>query len=538
MNLTKRLVISTLVIPIFIAVLWGYFGIKQSDDADKRHDYFISTSIPTIELLELIRFTAAKHDAMLSRAVLTYKEDQYVLEQLSALRAAIEALQSSFSNEYVTNETDKKLNAEDQKLIQSYMTAVEKTVKLIEKGDAAGAKNLLVNEVTTEYMKLDKALRDHSSYANKLAIKFQEVGKESSRTNLMIQLGSVVGFVLILGLMGYVNFIFIMRTLGGDPVVVARAVRTIAERDLSKSIHTKYRGSLIDKLESMRINLSESITKLSEDTKQLVIYAESLASASHQVASSANNGSDNAARMAASAEEMTINISNVSESANVVSQKVSEAGGTATRGGQSIIELTECMAAFSISFKHSVDNTLSLSHQSDEIKYIVEEIKDIAEQTNLLALNAAIEAARAGDSGRGFAVVADEVRKLAERTKRSTEDIASKIQAIQKNVHTVVSAMNQNLGEIARSEALAERADHAVREIRLASDTTVSLVSEISQAISVNSETSRDVSKTVENFASLSEENSAAAKEVAITASELSKLAESLSQLTSTFKTS
>jgi len=98
--------------------------------------------------------------------------------------------------------------------------------------------------------------------------------------------------------------------------------------------------------------------------------------------------------------------------------------------------------------------------------------------------------------------------------------------------------MNQNLGEIARSEALAERADHAVREIRLASETTVSLVSEISHAISVNSETSRDVSKTVENFASLSEENSAAAKEVAITASELSKLAESLNQLTSTFKTS
>jgi len=63
------------------------------------------------------------------------------------------------------------------------------------------------------------------------------------------------------------------------------------------------------------------------------------------------------------------------------------------------------------------------------------------------------------------------------------------------------------------------------------------LVSTISQAISVNSSTSREVARSVENFASLSEENSAAAKEVAITASELSKLAESLSQLTSTFKT-
>ena len=538
MNLTKRLVISTLVIPIFSAVLFGYLGIKQSDDADKRHDYFIVTSIPSIELLELIRFTTAKHDAMLSRAVLVFKEDQDVLEQLSALRGAIETLQNKFTNEYLTDETDRKLNADDQKLMQNYMVAVAMTVKLIVKGDAAGAKALLVNDVSTEYMKVDKALRMHSSYANKLAVKFQEQGKESSRINLMIQLGSVVGFVLILGLMGYLNFSFIIKTLGGDPVVAAQAVSTIAERDLSRAIHTKYRGSLIDRLEDMRVNLSESITKLSEDTKRLVIYAESLASASHQVASSANNGSDNATRMAASAEEMTINISNVSESANVVSQKVSEAGGTATRGGKSIIELTECMAAFSTSFKHSVDNTLSLSQQSDEIRYIVEEIKDIAEQTNLLALNAAIEAARAGDSGRGFAVVADEVRKLAERTKRSTEDIASKIQAIQNNVHTVVSAMNQNLGEIARSEALAERADHAVREIRLASENTVSLVSEISHAIAVNSETSRDVSKTVENFASLSEENSAAAKEVAITASELSKLAESLSQLTSTFKTS
>ena len=55
----------------------------------------------------------------------------------------------------------------------------------------------------------------------------------------------------------------------------------------------------------------------------------------------------------------------------------------------------------------------SLSHNADEIGYVVRLINSVASQTKLLALNATIEAARAGDAGRGFAVVAGEVKALA-----------------------------------------------------------------------------------------------------------------------------
>lgn len=96
----------------------------------------------------------------------------------------------------------------------------------------------------------------------------------------------------------------------------------------------------------------------------------------------------------------------------------------------------------------------TLSEHAKSIESILGLIRDIAGQTNLLALNATIEAARAGDAGRGFAVVAQEVKSLANQTARATDDIASKIAAIQSATKSTVetnASIRETVSEVQES---------------------------------------------------------------------------------------
>ena len=178
----------------------------------------------------------------------------------------------------------------------------------------------------------------------------------------------------------------------------------------------------------------------------------------------------------------------------------------------------------------------TLDEQSHKIADIVNVIKEIADQTNLLALNAAIEAARAGEQGRGFAVVADEVRKLAERTKLSTQDIATMIEAIRNGTVQAVGSMTQGTVMVNAGMKLVGHTGNSMATIHGSTNKVLAAIDGISTSLSEQSHANNEIARSVESIALMSERNHAAISDIVSSADQLQMLSDALRQSAARFQ--
>jgi iron only hydrogenase large subunit-like protein len=118
-----------------------------------------------------------------------------------------------------------------------------------------------------------------------------------------------------------------------------------------------------------------------------------------------------------------------------------------------------------------------LSDATAAIGTITQTINDVSEQTKLLALNATIEAARAGESGKGFAVVASEVKELAKQTETATNEIRSRIEAIQNTTTAAAGDINAISGVIREVGQLVAMNAAAIEEQSVATRQIASSIS-------------------------------------------------------------
>lgn len=330
----------------------------------------------------------------------------------------------------------------------------------------------------------------------------------------------------------------IIGELGGEPSYAAEVTRRIAAGDLSVDIAIKPSddSSLLVGIKQMQTALHEAIEHISTASNQLLQEASRMSTTSHQVLAGSTQQSEATASMATAMDEMTLSIEHVATSATDARDMAVEAGELSTHGENAVNGAVVEINKIAESFNHSSALICSLSEQSNQISAIVNVIKEIADQTNLLALNAAIEAARAGEQGRGFAVVADEVRQLAERTAKSTQEIAGMIQAIQGGTQTTMEGMSEGRSKVEEGVRMAAKAGDSMTQIKGSSRKLLSTVAEISAELRTQSATSSLISRNVEQIAQMTEENNQAVREVSDAAGNLKELAASLDELVKKFK--
>jgi methyl-accepting chemotaxis protein len=151
----------------------------------------------------------------------------------------------------------------------------------------------------------------------------------------------------------------------------------------------------------------------------------------------------NVSSVAGAADEMSGSITEISRQLVATAQIVRETAAKAQSASQEIVRLSE---------------------SAQQIGDIVKLIQNVAGKTNLLALNATIEAARAGEAGRGFAVVAAEVKSLAVQTAKATEEIASRILAVQAATNDTVAVIRHIADQMQDMEQRASAVAAAVEE--------------------------------------------------------------------------
>jgi methyl-accepting chemotaxis protein len=267
--------------------------------------------------------------------------------------------------------------------------------------------------------------------------------------------------------------------------------------------------SIANRVGSSARSVSGSADELVSVSAEMSATAEETAAQAGVVSAAGEEVSHNVTTVATAVEEMSLSIREIAqqagEAARITAAAVTQAEATNATVGQ-------------------------LGTASAEIGKVIEVITSIAEQTNLLALNATIEAARAGEAGKGFAVVAGEVKELAKETAKATEEISTRIAAIQTETESAVDAIGEIGQVVGRISDISSTIASAVEE-------QTATTNEISRSIGEAARGSADIAENVTAVAQAAQGTAAAAGSTRHTAASLGHVATDLQAIVSGTRT-
>lgn len=368
--------------------------------------------------------------------------------------------------------------------------------------------------------------------------------KEDVQKEIKVAGAKMAGSMLVILLITLVVIVTAIRRMITALKHTISRLDDVAEGKLDFDMHEKLLmradeiGEMSQSIQGLINEFKSIITDLSDNSKELENFSNEFGQ---------------------SFDTITENISNINtavdEIANGATSQAAEtveANDEITRMGQAIgnavgdIEILNSNSDKMKGYSESAENTLQelvtiseqTSHAIDEVRaqtnltnesakaiqIATDMITNISAQTNMLSLNASIEAARAGENGKGFAVVADEIRNLSEQSKSSADEIMAIVSELIRNSNTSVDTMNQVAVSVQEQNEKLENTKAMFRSLNGEITSVSDGVNRIRDIMDVLEEQKNTVTASVEQLASIAEENAASTEETSASMAELQNI--------------
>ena len=351
----------------------------------------------------------------------------------------------------------------------------------------------------------------------------------------------VIIFVVSL-IISLLILLYAMKKIIGDPIeeLLDRAYDLAkGEANLTAKIKVKSK----DELGKIAENINIFIEKIHDTIVSSLKVSKNVEDTSSKLLLDANNLS----------KSSTIQTQKVEESRNLaknVEKELDESEELSITTTEEVEKTFKILEQTTISLKNVLESIISTSElehemslkvksvaeQAEDIRSVLDMIKDIAEQTNLLALNAAIEAARAGEHGRGFAVVADEVRKLAEKTQKSLVEIDATVNVIVQSIGDLSTQMENNANNISEVSKKADSAKEEIENTKNKMEDTIDTSKRSSQKAVIIAKLTKDLMEKMNETMSISKETQEIAQQLSNIAKELKESSNNLENNLEKFK--